>query len=38
MDAHTFEMFVELLSTLSKRQMNKVTSLLELGSAEIRVR
>ena len=37
MDAHTFEMFVELLSTLTKRQMNKVTSLLEQGSAEIRV-
>lgn len=37
MDAHTFEMFVGLLGTLTTRQMNKVTSLLEQGSAEFRV-
>jgi transposase-like protein len=37
MDAHTFEMFVELLSTLTKRQINKVISLLERESAEVKV-
>src|SRR5665647_1666222 len=37
MDAHTFKMFVELLSTLTKRQMNTISSLLEQGSAEFRV-
>lgn len=31
MDAHSFEKFVELLSTLTRQQMHKVTTLLSHG-------
>ncbi|MGZ8316595.1 MAG: IS1595 family transposase [Telluria sp.] len=34
MDAHTFEMFVGLLSTLTRRQMSKVVTILDHQSAQ----